>query len=849
MRVHLTWTGPEGDGEWSGDLPVVIGREGELVISDAQLSRQHARLEASGDDLLITDLGSSNGTTVSGALVEHALLPPDGRFALGRVEMQATAVAPPAPPEAATVRVDPNATVRVDAAPVLPEVPQIVVTITHVETGDTSTVRHKAPFTMGKRDDCEVVLEDTRVSRHHATVSLDASGGAFEILVTDEGSSNGTFVGGSKTETARLGTSGEIEIRPFRIGLVLEGIAAEPEGGSERVQPQVPQSEAQPPVTPYSTHGAPPPLGATIETPEASGVPDPFASVAHGVDPRDGAALADEDASIVFDAESPGPVAVARNFPPALFDGPVVPVAALQQDGRPILEADYVAIGGGLGNFVWVDMLRIGGVPASRIAVLGLEPKPHSRYERLCINSQIPEHERLRSDSGSCPDNIWGWPGYAVREAWKETFRGSLGTAANAVWKIFNEPTFATTYTPRSGEVFDSIDVEAARIGWDQMRHPARVRAIRKTDDGRYAIAYTVPTDEPDRERYALARFAHVAVGYPGIRLLPDLQEYRQNTRDTTRVVNAYEEHEHVYDKLGASGGTVVLRGWGIVASRIIQTLWELRRDRGADIRVLHLTRSIVSEGHSFRGSQRETDNNWEFQPFNWPKACWGGDLRFLLEGAGPADRAELLKLWGGTTTADREDWRQMVVQGLGEGWYQIREGVVDHVEPGPGDTVRTVIVGKKTIQAQSQLDADFILDCTGLVSTIDSHPLLKDLVEHHGLSRNVQGRLDVANDFEIRGMRNAARGAGRIYAAGVATLGGPYAPVDSFLGLQYSAQRSIDAMERARAPYLRHLNVSRSLSQWIKWARRRSPDGGRPVVNLDPRDARRSARRQRQTA
>ncbi|MEL6616600.1 MAG: FHA domain-containing protein, partial [Bacteroidota bacterium] len=495
MRVHLTWTGPEGDGEWTGDLPVVLGREGDVVITDAQLSRQHARLEASGEAIIITDLGSSNGTSIGGSPVDQATLPADGQFSLGRVDVTARSLAPP--PEAATVRVDPQATVRVDAEPVLPVEPQVVVTVTHSETGETTTVRHASPFRIGKRDDCEVVLDDARVSRHHATVRVEASGGTFALVVTDEGSSNGTTSNGQRIETARLGASGEVHIQPFTLRLVLEGIAAEPEGGSERVQPAVDATPEAPPVTP-------PPPAETLATPEAA--PDPFASLQHGIDPRDGASLADEEASIVFDAESLRPVAVARNFPPALFDEPVVPVDALQRDGRPILEADYVAIGGGLGNFVWVDMLRIGGVPASRIAVLGLEPKPHSRYERLCINSQIPDHERLRSDSGSCPDNIWGWPGYAVREAWKETFTGSIGTAARAVWKIFNEPTFATTYTPRSGEVFDSIDVEAARIGWDQMRHPARVRAIRKTDDGRYAIAYTVPTDDPDRESYAHAR-------------------------------------------------------------------------------------------------------------------------------------------------------------------------------------------------------------------------------------------------------------------------------------------------------------------------------------------------------
>lgn len=802
MDITLTWTSPESTGEWTGPVPVVLGREGDIAITDGQVSRRHARLAERDGALVLTDLGSANGTYVHDQRVEDAVLASGDAFRLGRAEVRVTipeigtVVADPE-----TVLVDAGATVAVDEAPapepVLRQPPHLVFSWTHTETGATGTARLAPPVVVGSRDDADLTLVSPHVSRRHASFHAEQDADGFRIHVRDEGSSNGLFVSGERVDDVRVDANDDIGIGPYHLRVALEGVAAAPEGGSKRAAPQVETASGRLPATP------PPP-----DAPE-------------------------EEVSILLDRE-PEPVVFARQFPPSLFDAAVVSVDALRADGRPVLEADYVAVGGGLGSFVWVNMLRVGGVAPSDIAVLGLEDKPHARYERLCIHSQIPDHERLRSDSGSTPDCLWGWPGYAVREAWRGfTGRGDVQEAIRATWKIFSEPTFATTYTPRSGEVFASIDAEAERIGWDQMRHPARVRAIRKTDDGRYAFAYTVPTDDPDRERYAIARFSHVAVGYPGIRLLPDLQAYRQQTGDNERVVNAYEDHEHVYARLAeGGGGTVVLRGWGIVASRIIQTLWELRRDRGVDVQVLHLTRRVVSEGHTYRGATRETDNNWEFQPFNWPKACWGGDLRFDLEHAGPEKRAELLKVWGGTTTADREDWRQMVVQGLNEGWYHIRVGEVDHVELTPEGKVRTVATGNaSTIQDRTELDADFILDCTGLISSIDQHPLLHDMVEHHGLGRNVQGRLDVADDFEIIGMRNGTRGTGRIYAAGVATLGGPYAPVDSFLGLQYAAQRAVDSMHRARAPRLRHLTASRSLAQWMKWARGLTPEGRRVGV------------------
>ena len=121
------------------------------------------------------------------------------------------------------------------------------------------------------------------------------------------------------------------------------------------------------------------------------------------------------------------------------------------------------------------------------------------------------------------------------------------------------------------------------------------------------------------------------------------------------------------------------------------------------------------------------------------------------------------------------------------------------------------------------ELTADYVIDCTGLVAKPDRSPLLGDLIERYDLPLNKLDRLAVANDFELPAMRHVD---GRFYAAGAVTLGGPYAAVDSFLGLQYSALRAVQAMqrERPRAPHLRRLNGLYSLWQWTKWARGATP-------------------------
>src|SRR5690349_13316682 len=90
----------------------------------------------------------------------------------------------------------------------------------------------------------------------------------------------------------------------------------------------------------------------------------------------------------------------------------------LVRAGIPVHDVPFVSVGGGIGSFVTVDYLRICGVPTSAIKVFTQLDTPWESYEYLTRVSQIPRGERLRSDSASCPDNIWGFPSYGIRDAW-----------------------------------------------------------------------------------------------------------------------------------------------------------------------------------------------------------------------------------------------------------------------------------------------------------------------------------------------------------------------------------------------------------------------------------------------
>jgi serine phosphatase RsbU (regulator of sigma subunit) len=63
-----------------GAEPITLGRVApcEIVIADTEISRAHCRVEGTGEDLLVTDLGSTNGTYVDGKRIAGS-----GRIANG----------------------------------------------------------------------------------------------------------------------------------------------------------------------------------------------------------------------------------------------------------------------------------------------------------------------------------------------------------------------------------------------------------------------------------------------------------------------------------------------------------------------------------------------------------------------------------------------------------------------------------------------------------------------------------------------------------------------------------------------------------------------------------------------
>jgi len=58
----------------------------------------------------------------------------------------------------------------------------------------------KTPFTLGRSDQCDVVISDSRVSRQHAKLIQENA----DYIIVDAGSRHGTFVNGAREERTTL---------------------------------------------------------------------------------------------------------------------------------------------------------------------------------------------------------------------------------------------------------------------------------------------------------------------------------------------------------------------------------------------------------------------------------------------------------------------------------------------------------------------------------------------------------------------------------------------------------------------------------------------------------------------
>lgn len=116
-------------------------------------------------------------------------------------------------------------------SPSLPEAPEAsAVAWIHCEPLPPIALVPGHDITIGRKA-CRLLLAHTEVSRHHATLSVAATG---QISITDHQSSNGTYVNGKRIQAQALRVGDQIKIGPYSIELwqVKDLPAEDPEGTS-----------------------------------------------------------------------------------------------------------------------------------------------------------------------------------------------------------------------------------------------------------------------------------------------------------------------------------------------------------------------------------------------------------------------------------------------------------------------------------------------------------------------------------------------------------------------------------------------------------------------------------------
>ena len=71
------------------DRPIVLGRQPDcdVVLDDSNVSRRHAEIGVRDGEIILTDLGSTNGTKVNGAPVRSCVLAPGDAVQIGLSRM------------------------------------------------------------------------------------------------------------------------------------------------------------------------------------------------------------------------------------------------------------------------------------------------------------------------------------------------------------------------------------------------------------------------------------------------------------------------------------------------------------------------------------------------------------------------------------------------------------------------------------------------------------------------------------------------------------------------------------------------------------------------------------------
>ena len=178
----------------------IVGREGDVMLPDSKVSRKHAQVVSEDGVITVEDLGSTNGTLVNGDRLDSGSkreLNKGDTVSFGGVEVKLSL-----PGSAgATQMLGGNKTAALSAPPMADqpkaEEPQKdFEPAAFLVLGHDEIPLREGENTFGRKDDNDVSISDPYVSGRHGKIEVEHR----ELFFTDIGSTNGTFLNGSKLD-------------------------------------------------------------------------------------------------------------------------------------------------------------------------------------------------------------------------------------------------------------------------------------------------------------------------------------------------------------------------------------------------------------------------------------------------------------------------------------------------------------------------------------------------------------------------------------------------------------------------------------------------------------------------
>lgn len=165
----------------------VLGRQGEISVDDGRVSRQHAQVTLDQGAIWIEDLGSTNGTKVSGNAVTSGQKVPVSHgetISLGGFTLTLTL---PGEANKTTMPVS-GKTQAMTVAPTTSD------TVGVLKTESDEYPLRKGVNSFGRREGNAIQLDNKFVSGVHGEIEVTETG----VFLTDTGSTNGTVLNNTK---------------------------------------------------------------------------------------------------------------------------------------------------------------------------------------------------------------------------------------------------------------------------------------------------------------------------------------------------------------------------------------------------------------------------------------------------------------------------------------------------------------------------------------------------------------------------------------------------------------------------------------------------------------------------